>query len=60
MGLSLYEEGRFAEACRTLYPLLSDPDGRYDLPSLTLVGRCIECIKSPHRTFDPVVELVQK
>lgn len=59
-ALSLYEAGRFGEACRTLYPIISGPEGQYDLPSLTLIGRCIECLKSPHRAFDSVVELVQK
>jgi adenylate cyclase len=59
-GLALYEAGRFAEACRTLYPLLYGPTERNDLPSLTLIGRCIECLKAPHRPFDPVVELVSK
>ncbi|AGA29128.1 adenylate/guanylate cyclase domain-containing protein [Singulisphaera acidiphila] len=59
-ALSHYEQGRFAEACRTLYPLISGPEGQYDLPTLTLVGRCIECLKSPHKSFDPVIELVQK
>jgi adenylate cyclase len=59
-ALTLYEAGHFAEACRTLYPLVSSPEGQYDLPSLTLIGRCIECMKSPHRPFDPVVELIQK
>lgn len=59
-GLALYQAGRFAEACRTLYPLLYGPTERHDLPTLTLIGRCIDCLKSPLRAFDPVVELVQK
>ncbi|MEX2117976.1 MAG: adenylate/guanylate cyclase domain-containing protein [Pirellulales bacterium] len=59
-GLELYEAGRWAEACREIYPLLSESPGKYDVPSLTLVGRAIDCLKRPPERFDPVVEFLQK
>lgn len=62
-SLKLYEAGQFAEACRAIYPLL-EPDKavlaavteELDVPSLTLVGRAVECLKSPPDQFDPVFE----
>jgi adenylate cyclase len=59
-GLAHFEAGRWAEACQTLYPLLTEQPGDYDVPSLTLVGRAIECLKSPPARFDPVLEFLQK
>jgi adenylate cyclase len=59
-GLAHFEAGRWAEACQTLYPLLTEQPGQYDVPSLTLVGRAVECLKSPPQRFDPVLEFVQK
>ncbi|MDR3638646.1 MAG: adenylate/guanylate cyclase domain-containing protein [Isosphaeraceae bacterium] len=59
-GLTLYEAGRWWEACRTLYALLAGHETNYDLPTLTLVGRCIECLKGPQTSFDPVFVLGQK
>jgi adenylate cyclase len=60
LGLSRYEEGRWADACTILYPLLAGGRGVYDLPALSLVGRCIDCLKEPSRPFDPVIELEHK
>ena len=60
-GLSQFESGRWAEACQTLYPLLAGKlAGAYDLPTLALVGRCIDSLKSPQRPCNPVVELDHK
>jgi adenylate cyclase len=59
-GLVQYESGLWAEACRTLYPLLAGQQGNFDLPTLALVGRSIECLKAVPAAFDPVVELSSK
>jgi adenylate cyclase len=60
LGLSFYEAGEWTRACQTLYPLLVGQAANYDLPTLSIVGRCIECMKAPHRQFDPVFDLGQK
>jgi adenylate cyclase len=59
-ALSLYESSRWTEACRTLYPMLAGQEGRYDLPTLSLIGRAIECLKSSPPVFDPVINLTDK
>jgi adenylate cyclase len=60
-ALDLYEAGRWSEACHRLFLLLAGSgDGRYDGPSLTLLGRSVECLKSPPARFDPVIELRAK
>jgi adenylate cyclase len=56
-ALALYETGAWSEACQALLPLLTRSEGTYDLPSLTLLGRAVECIKAPPLHFDPVLEL---
>ncbi|GIW86484.1 MAG: hypothetical protein KatS3mg108_0808 [Isosphaeraceae bacterium] len=57
-ALDLYEAGRWSEACHRLFLLLAGSgDGRYDGPSLTLLGRSVECLKSPPARFDPIIEL---
>jgi hypothetical protein len=32
----------------------------YDLPTLSLLGRAVECLKAPPDHFDPVLELKSK
>ncbi len=59
-ALSLYESGRWSEAGKTLYPILAGQEGRYDLPTLSLMGRAIECLKSTPPVFDPVLHLTDK
>lgn len=59
-ALSLFESARFAEACRAIYPLLPAQDGHYDVPSLTLASRALDCLKAPPEKFDPTVNLVSK
>jgi adenylate cyclase len=59
-GLALFESDRCAEACQALYPLLAGQEGRYDLPTLALVGRAVERLRSPALPFDPVLELTSK
>src|SRR5262249_5425781 len=59
-ALTLFETGEWAAACRTIYPLLLGQEGNYDVPSLDLVTRSIECLKNPPKGFDAVVELSSK
>jgi adenylate cyclase len=59
-ALAEYEQGHWDEACRLVYPLLAGAAGEYDVPSLSLVGRAVECLKAPPARFDPVLELSQK
>ncbi|MFI5456216.1 MAG: adenylate/guanylate cyclase domain-containing protein [Isosphaerales bacterium] len=59
-ALALYEAGEWSQACQALFPLLTQAEGTYDLPSLTLLGRAVECIKAPPPRFDPVLELKSK
>jgi adenylate cyclase len=56
-ALALYERGRLSEACRSLFPLLDDPDRRHDRPSLILASRAIDGLKCPTHDFDPVIAL---
>jgi adenylate cyclase len=59
-ALRFYEQGRFADCCQALYPILSGQEGHYDQPSLTLATLAMGCLKSPPMHFDPVFELDQK
>jgi adenylate cyclase len=59
-ALALYEAGKWSEACEALLPLLTRATGSHDLPSLTLLGRAVECIKARPAHFDPVLDLKTK
>ena len=59
-ALGLYTEARWAEAAQALRPLVGDQDGHFDVPSLNLLRRAVECLRSPPDTFDPVVDLLRK
>ena len=59
-ALHQFETGLWAEACRMLYPLVADQPDHYDVPSLTLIGRAVECLKSRPAKFDPVLDFVHK
>jgi adenylate cyclase len=59
-ALTLFEAGQFGACCRTIYPLLSGTEGRYDIPSLNLAARALEHLKDPPKVFNPVVELTRK
>ncbi len=59
-ALRLYESGKWSDACRTLFPLLAANQETYDLPTLSLLGRAVECLKSPPPQFNPVLELKSK
>jgi adenylate cyclase len=43
-----------------LYPLVADQPNRYDVPSLTLIGRAVECLKCRPAKFEPVLDFVHK
>jgi adenylate cyclase len=57
LALSLFESGQWGAACRTTYRLLAGQEGNYDRACLQLVGRAVQCLRSPPATFDPVLEL---
>jgi adenylate cyclase len=59
-ALALYEAGQWAACCKALYPLLAGQEGHYDIPSLSLARRALECLTAPPRVFDPIVELSSK
>lgn len=59
-ALALYESGKWQQACQTLNPLLAVTASAFDLPSLSLMSRSIELIKSPPVEFDPVWDLQSK
>lgn len=59
-ALSQYEAGEWSQACQTLNPLLAATESTFDLPSLGLMSRSIEHIKSPPVDFDPVWNLTSK
>src|SRR5262249_36032333 len=55
-ALGMYESAQFGNACRSVYPLLANQEGHYDVPSLNLVMRSVEAIKNPPEKFDGVFE----
>lgn len=59
-ALALYEAGKWSEASQAVFPILTGSGGAYDLPSLTLLGRAVECLKAPPASFDPILELKSK
>lgn len=46
-ALAEYEASRFGQACSILYPLISEKNGEYDGPSLSLMAKTIEFIRKP-------------
>jgi adenylate cyclase len=54
-GLKAFEEGRWAETCRAIYPLLMNND-RPDLPSLNLIGLAIKALQTTSPTIDPIMD----
>ena len=59
-ALALFEAGKWPACCRTIYPLLSMREGNYDFSCLNLLTRAIECLKTPPKSFDPVLDLPGK
>jgi adenylate cyclase len=58
-ALAHYEAKQWADCCRHLSWLISDPDGS-DIPSCLLLSRAVERLKSPAAAFDPVMDLTSK
>ena len=56
-ALALFEEKRFAEACRRIHPLLASTETQDDIPTLTLISRAVECLKNPPLEFDPAIRV---
>jgi adenylate cyclase len=59
-ALALYESGQWHEVYATLAPLLTDTANRFDIPCLDLLQRTVECIRTPPKEFDPVLDLLSK
>ncbi len=59
-ALEMFEAARWEEVCSTVFPLLRNPDNSHDGPSLSLLSRAVECLKSPPDRFDPVWDLRSK
>jgi adenylate cyclase len=60
-ALELFEVERLPEACRILQPLLAGRDETgYDVPSLDLISRAVQRLRSPLGPFDPVLVLGSK
>jgi adenylate cyclase len=59
-ALQQYEASQFGEACQTLYPLLAQQEGKYDIPSLNLLTRAVEALKNPPSSFDGIYEFSSK
>jgi adenylate cyclase len=59
-ALRRYEAGEWAAACQGIYTLLADRAGRYDVPTLNLLSRAVECLKPAAPRFDPVWEFSTK
>jgi adenylate cyclase len=59
-AVALFAERHWAEAAQALRPLVSDQKDHFDVPSLNLLRRAVECHRSSPDTFDPVVDLPGK
>jgi adenylate cyclase len=51
-----FERQEWGAACQILAGLLSRGDG-YDLPSLQLLSRAVECLRSRPESFDPAITI---
>jgi adenylate cyclase len=60
-ALAEYEAKNWVNTCRGLYPLMADNHyGGHDVPSLIIVARAVESLKSPPEHFDGVIDLTSK
>ena len=59
-ALALFEAGNFTGSLRALYTLLSKQEDHHDVPSLNLIGRAVEFLRSPPEHFDGILELSSK
>jgi adenylate cyclase len=56
-ALEHFESRRWGESCQEIYPLLQDLESKYDVPSLNLLSRAVDCLKSQPDHFDPCLDL---
>jgi adenylate cyclase len=59
-ALALFEAGNFTGTLRALYTLLAKQEDHHDMPSLNLIGRAVEFLKSPPENFDGIWDLIEK
>ncbi len=59
-ALAEFEAGHWVNACRGSYPLMTDDQYGRDVPSLAIVARAVEALKSPPEHFDGVIDLTMK
>jgi adenylate cyclase len=60
-ALAQFEAGQWTACCKTISPPLLAVEGdHYDIPSLELAARAVECLKSPPKSFDPIVKFSGK
>ena len=59
-ALALFEAGNFNASLRALYGLLAKQEEHHDVPSLNLIGRAVEFLRSPPEHFDGILELSVK
>lgn len=59
-ALALFESGKWSEACQAVYPSLVASHARPDVPSLMLLARAVECLRTEPDSFDPVFFFEQK
>lgn len=59
-ALEHFDAKRWADACLAIYPMISDARNEYDVASLHLLSRAVECLKSNPDPFDPVLHLKSK
>jgi adenylate cyclase len=59
-ALELYETRKWGEACAALVELLADDKSKVDGPTVALVSRNAECLKSQPSQFEPVWTIAGK
>jgi adenylate cyclase len=60
-ALGLFEAGDLPGACRAVHSLLAgQAEDSYDIPSLELIARAVQHLRSPSGKFDPVLVLSTK
>jgi adenylate cyclase len=59
-GLGLYESRKWGEACAALVELLADYKSEVDGPTVALVSRTAECLKSQPSNFEPIWTIAGK
>jgi adenylate cyclase len=58
--LEYYESGNWVAASEAIAPIISQQNAQRDIPSLTLISRIVDCLRSPPKRFDPIWDLQVK